>query len=177
MIPDDRLARIEAAFAKHFPVEAAIASMMPPDPTPPGKCPACEGHGDIWTNWSPKPVQCGHCHGTGMIEADPTPARTVGENGVAVFKATLVERRRGGMVLGTIIRDNIYLPSPQGDIMECRDIEPYVAFPKDEAEALRCIPKYAQHHTNCDARFWNRPRGCTCGLQALLDAARGSDAI
>lgn len=28
-------------------------------------CAICKGHGDIWVNWHPTPVTCGHCHGTG----------------------------------------------------------------------------------------------------------------
>lgn len=40
-----------------------------------GVCPQCDGHGDIWTNWHPTPVTCGHCHGTGIQAAPPvTPA-------------------------------------------------------------------------------------------------------
>jgi DnaJ-class molecular chaperone len=34
-------------------------------------CPYCNGYGTIWVAWHPTPVQCGHCHGTGVApEAD-----------------------------------------------------------------------------------------------------------
>lgn len=29
-------------------------------------CDVCEGNKDIWVSWESRPVQCGHCHGTGL---------------------------------------------------------------------------------------------------------------
>jgi hypothetical protein len=41
-------------------LRAALAAEEPP-------CPFCDGRGDIWTNWGgSRPIQCGHCHGTGL---------------------------------------------------------------------------------------------------------------
>lgn len=38
------------------------------------QCPFCDGHGSIWTSWGgTKPVQCGHCHGTGREQEGTTP--------------------------------------------------------------------------------------------------------
>lgn len=39
--------------------------MSEPKVTGLAACLACAGYGTIWVNWNPKPVQCGHCHGTG----------------------------------------------------------------------------------------------------------------
>ena len=29
-------------------------------------CKVCEGNKTIWVSWESRPVQCGHCHGTGI---------------------------------------------------------------------------------------------------------------
>lgn len=34
------------------------------------RCSVCKGYGDIWVNWHPTPVKCGHCEGSGLRPLD-----------------------------------------------------------------------------------------------------------
>ena len=42
---------------------------------PDKQCPFCRGYGDIWVNWHPTPVKCGHCDGTGKAPEEKDAVR------------------------------------------------------------------------------------------------------